>query len=190
MRSATTAGNLSVCSTNSRGAGSSSGAATRQDDPAVPAAVGSESDQAVAEPELVAALLRHVDHLGLGRRAFSALELIRAAEVLDQLARHVRLSGVTVIGEPAAVSGVELPGRTLSKVREDLAGAAEDPTVLDLQHRSQIAPGGVPKALALIGPRFDLTRDVVDPELGQHLPDSRGERAPLRLPEDRQRVSH
>ena len=95
-----------------------------------------------------------------------------------------------MVREAASVSGVELPGLTLSKVREDLACAAEDPAVLGLQHRSQIAPGGVPKPLALISPRLDLTRDEVDPELGQHLPHGRGERTPLRLPEDRQRLSH
>src|SRR6266536_3247701 len=64
----------------------------REGDPAVATAVGGEPDQATPEPKLVAALLGHVDDLRLGRRSFGGLELVRAAEVLEQLAGDVRLA--------------------------------------------------------------------------------------------------
>src|SRR5437879_6242138 len=97
-------------------------------DAAVSAPVGGETDQATAEPKLVAACLRHVDDLRLGNGSGCRLELVGPAEVLDQLSGRIRFAGVAVIGEAAAVSCREPPRVTLVQVREDLARAAIDPT--------------------------------------------------------------
>ena len=90
----------------------------REGDPAVAAPVRGETDQAITDPELVAARLGRVDHLGLGDGSGSGLELVGPSEVLDQLPRRVRLAGVAVIGEAAAVSRGELPRIALAQVRE------------------------------------------------------------------------
>src|SRR5262249_37287307 len=141
----------------------------REHDPTVPAAVGGEADQPVAEPKLVPVLLRNVDHLCLGGRALAALELVGSTEILDQLARHVRLPWGAVVGEAPPVRGVEPPGLALVEVREDLAGAAEDAAVLGHEDGGPVAPGDVTEPLALVRPGLDLAGDEVDPELGQHL---------------------
>src|SRR5437870_12139452 len=113
----------------------------REGDAAASAPVGGQTDQAPAEPKLVAARLRHVDDLRLRDRSDRRLELVGSAEKLDQLPRRIRFAGVAVIGEPPAVDGREGPRLTLVQVRKDLARAAVNPTVLGLQDRDLVRTG-------------------------------------------------
>src|SRR2546423_553375 len=83
-----------------------------------------------AGASLVAALFGNVDDLGFADGPVRRFELVGAAEILDQLSGRIRLAGVAVIGEPPAVGGREAPRIALVQVREDLAGAAVEPTVL------------------------------------------------------------
>src|SRR5207249_1734172 len=99
----------------------------REGDAAVSTPVGGETDQAPAEPKLIAARFRHVDDLGFCNGSRPSLELVGSAEVLDQLPGRVRDACVAVIGEAAPVSRREPPGVTLVQVREDLACAAIEP---------------------------------------------------------------
>ncbi len=64
-------------------------------DAAVSAPVGGKTDQVPAEPELVAALFRHIDDLGLGNGSLPRLELVGPAEVLDQLPRRGRWAKIS-----------------------------------------------------------------------------------------------
>ena len=132
-------------------------------DAAVATPVGSQTDQPAVQPQLVAALLRHVDDLRLRHRSRTGLELVAAAEVLDQLPARVRLARVAVIDEAATMIRRKPPRVTLAQVREDLASSAKESPLLVLQHRDLIGAGDRPQPVPFVWPRFDLTRDKVDP---------------------------
>src|SRR6266571_5304834 len=78
-------------------------------DPVVPAVVGRKADQALGKPKFIPARLGHVDDLGFCRITGDVLELPGRAEILDQLPLRIRLAGVSMVDEPAAVLGRELP---------------------------------------------------------------------------------
>ena len=69
------------------------------------------------------------------------------------------------------------------QVAEDRPRAVEEAPVVGLERRDLVVTGALAQGVALLGPRLDLLRDEVEPELGQHLADGGGERAPLGLVE-------
>ena len=81
----------------------------REGDPALPAPVSRESDHPGGEPKLIAARLRHVDHLCFRRASADVFELLARAKILDQLPLRIRLACVAMIDEPAPVLRRELP---------------------------------------------------------------------------------
>jgi hypothetical protein len=146
----------------------------RERDAAVSAPVRCETDQAIAEPKLVAVCLRYVDDFRLRNGSVSCLEVVGPAEELDQLSDRVRFAGVAVIGEPSPVSCSELPRVALVQVREDRARPTEEPAVLRLQDRDLVCPCDLAQLGTLAGPRLDLARDEIEPQLCQDLPHRRG----------------
>src|SRR5947199_2880295 len=62
----------------------------REGNPAVPAPVGDETDQAATEPEFVAVRLRDVDDLGLFRVTGRNLGLVGSAEIVYQAHKFLR----------------------------------------------------------------------------------------------------
>src|SRR4029077_19043842 len=110
----------------------------RERDPSVAAPVGGEPDQPAVEAELVPARLRHVDYLGLGRRAGRGFELVGSSEELDQLSGGVRLARVAMLEEAAAVGAGELPRLALPQVREDGTRAPVELAVLGFENRDLI----------------------------------------------------
>ena len=54
-------------------------------------------------------------------------------------------------------------------MHEDLSGATVEPAVLGLQDRDVVGAGQGLELPAVLGPRFNLPGDEIDPELRQHL---------------------
>ena len=100
----------------------------------------------------------------------------------NQLATEtVRFAGIPVSGEAPPVRR-RVPRRfTLLQVREDLARAAEEPTVLSPEDGNLIRIGDGFQLGSILWPRLDVACDEVESELGQDFPHRRRERAPLRL---------
>src|SRR5207244_8532466 len=113
----------------------------REGDAPVPAPVGGEADQTAAEPELVTVRLGYVDDLRVCDGSVSRLQLVVAAEILEQLTGDIGFARVVVSGEPLAVRRGVPRGLARLQVREDLARAAEEPTVLRLQNGNLIRLG-------------------------------------------------
>ena len=97
---------------------------------------------------------------------------------------------VDVVGEAAPVRGGVLPRLALAQMVEDPARPDEEAAVLGLEHGDLVGACEILKPVPLARPRLDLARDEVEPELRQHLPHRRGERAPLRLVERQHAVRH
>src|SRR5438132_3655837 len=106
-----------------------------------------------------------MDDLGVLGRSRSSFELVGAPEELDQLARHIRLAGVPMIREPAAVGRREPPRVALVEVREDLAGAAIEAAVLCPKDGDLVRARDVTQLGPVVRPGLDLARDELDPEL-------------------------
>ena len=69
------------------------------------------------------------------------LERFSRAEVLHQLPLGIRLAGVAMVGEPAAVLRSELPRLQLAQVGEDFSRATVKPAVLGLEHGDLVCGG-------------------------------------------------
>jgi hypothetical protein len=154
-------------------------------DPVVPAVVRGHANPAVAEAELVLGCLGDVDDLGIVRPCGDCFTLARL-EVVDQLPDGVGLARRKVIEEPAPVLLGVLPRLELPEIAVDRARSAEEAAVFGLEGRDPVAAGGGLEGDSLFGPRLDLARDEVEPELREDLADGRGERAPLGLVEREQ----
>ena len=86
-----------------------------------------------------------------------------------------------MVAEAVAVLGGVLPGLEPAQVAVDRARPAEEAPVLGLEGGDSFGAGNRFETGALLGPRLDLARDEVEPELGEDLANRRRERAPLRL---------
>src|SRR6266508_505777 len=155
----------------------------RERDPAVPAVVGRDPDQPLAETKLVAGCLGDVEDDRVLRRGRDRLGWFGRAEVVDKLAGRVGLARVPMIEEPLPMRSGVLAGPELTQVAVDLACSAEEATVLGLESRNLVRAGDRPQLGSLLRPGRDLASDEVEIELGENLADGGGERAPLGLVE-------
>ena len=141
-------------------------------DPVVSLPVGELTDPLTVEKQLIPVRLRDVDHLRLAGRCrprLARIEIARLSEVFEQLAGRIGFARVAVIGEASSMRRREPPRLALPEVGEDLAGAAEDLSVLGLQDGDLICSGQLTEPFALLRPGLHLPDDGIDAELGQHL---------------------
>ena len=112
----------------------------RERDPVVAAVVRGEPDAPVAEPELVAALLRDVDDDGVDGRCVDLRARLIVPEPRDDPGHPVGLARVRVVEEALPVRVRVLPGLARLEILEDLARAAEELAILRLEDGDAMVP--------------------------------------------------